>query len=464
MKVKKLGLFSAVSTGIGLIVATSCLMSLGQGSGVVGVGFILPMIIVCLLNMMTAASLCELNAILPNLTGGLAQYTLTCIGPLPAIVSVIGGYLVCNSLTASTEGAMFGIAFVSITGLPISPIIVSLIITMSLTLTNLLGVNIFAKIQGTVALALVASFVILGGIGAFAAGTGALVSQPFFVSKELGTIMKMAPVAFWLFIGVEFIIPLGKDMKNPQRDVPRGMFISLLVVCVIQILMIFGFHNYTMWGDLKASDSPHLLYGMNVLGNFGKGWMGIVAILAAVSTQNSVINGLSKICLGMSKMNLLPEVFQKTNKRGAPIYGVLLIGSIISFVQGSGISTADDIMFLILTGSMFWMISYIISHINVLVLRKRYPKAIRSFKIPFGPTFPIIDIGGIIYMVVHIDPNPAVRNKIWLYTIMVLVLLIIYGVIWIKVKMKRPIWKHMDINEVMALENDRYYNNNEKIT
>ena len=52
---KKLGLASVVSISVGLIVATSCLVSLGQGAGEVGVVFIGAMVIACLLNMTTVA-------------------------------------------------------------------------------------------------------------------------------------------------------------------------------------------------------------------------------------------------------------------------------------------------------------------------------------------------------------------------------------------------------------------------
>lgn len=76
MDEKKLGLPSVVSTGVGLIVATSCLMSLGQGAGALGTGFIVSMILACAINICTALSMAELNALMPNLTGGLAQYTL----------------------------------------------------------------------------------------------------------------------------------------------------------------------------------------------------------------------------------------------------------------------------------------------------------------------------------------------------------------------------------------------------
>ena len=70
---KKLGLGTVVSISVGLVIATSCFVSLGQGAGTLGVTFIGAMIIAMLLNMATVASLSELNALMPNITGGLAQ-------------------------------------------------------------------------------------------------------------------------------------------------------------------------------------------------------------------------------------------------------------------------------------------------------------------------------------------------------------------------------------------------------
>ena len=54
MTEKKLGLPSVIATAVGLIVATSCLMSLGQGAGMLGTGFIVSMVLACIINMLTA--------------------------------------------------------------------------------------------------------------------------------------------------------------------------------------------------------------------------------------------------------------------------------------------------------------------------------------------------------------------------------------------------------------------------
>ena len=96
MNEKKLGLPSVIATSVGLIVATSCLLSLGQGSSAIGETFIISMIIACVLNILFALSVSEINSLMPDLTGGLAQYTLACMGPFITIIVMVGGYLVCN--------------------------------------------------------------------------------------------------------------------------------------------------------------------------------------------------------------------------------------------------------------------------------------------------------------------------------------------------------------------------------
>lgn len=463
MEKKKLGLKSVIATGAGLIVATSCLMSLGQGAGSVGCSFIIAMIIACILNLITAASLAELNSLMPNLTGGLAQYTLACLGPFPTIVSMVGGYLVCNSLSASVEGAMFGNCLVTVTGTSIPPMVFTIGITIILIIANLQGVDMFAKIQDIVAYGLIISLVMMGLIGAAGIGTQPKINQQFNLITNWKDIIPMIAAAFWLFIGVEFIIPISKEVKNFKKNIPRGMFLSLLIVCGMQCIIVFGFHNYTYWNELAESPAPHILYGHNLLGNIGVMWMGVVSTFAAVSTLNSVLNSLANICRGMAKINMLPSFFQKTNKKGAPVAGILFIGGIILLVDASGLSSTEQLSFIILTGSVFWMISYIIAHINVLVLKNRLPKAPRSFKVPFGPLLPIIGITGTAFMIININSDPLIRMKIWTLTGITMIILSIYAVLWIKFKMKIPVFKHIPLSKVMAMENEMYYITHKKL-
>lgn len=456
-KDRTLGLRSVVSISVGLVIATSCLVSLGQGAGSIGVVFIGAMVIACLLNMTTVASLSELNALMPNTTGGLAQYTLACLGPFPTLISMVGGYLICNIMSSGVEASIFSYAMASTIHLPIPSILYTLVMTIVVMIANLYGVDMFAKIQDLVAFLLVGSMLIMGIIGMFGLGTGAMVQQPYSMVSSWKEVVSMVAVAFWLFIGAEYVIPVSKNVKNAKQNVPLGMMIGLALICLVQSIMVLGFHNYTPWSELEASAAPHLLYGENLLGSAGKIWMTFVAALAVVSTQNSTVNGLAGICQGMAKMNMMPRIFAKTNKHGVPFFGVIFVSVFIFVFAALSDGSSEAISFLILVGSVFWMISYIFAHLDVLILRHRLPKAPRSFKVPCGPLFPCIGIVGTVYMILNISTDPTERMMIWLVTGITFLILGIYSFFWIRIKMKMTVFKSVPIQKVMAMENSMYY-------
>ena len=438
-KEKTLGLRSVISISVGLVIATSCLVSLGQGAGAIGVTFIGAMVIACLLNMTTVASLSELNALMPNTTGGLAQYTLTSMGPFPTLISMVGGYLICNIMSCGVEASIFSYAMATTIKLPIPSLAYTLIMTVIVMIANLYGVDMFAKIQDVVAFLLVGSMLVLGIIGMLGLGTGQEVVQPYNMASDFKGVVSMIAVAFWLFIGAEYVIPVSKNVRNAKRNVPLGMMIGLGLICVVQSVMVLGFHNYTPWGELADSAAPHLLYGENLLGSAGRIWMTLVSALAVVSTQNSTVNGLSGICQGMAKMNMMPRIFAKTNRHNVPYFGVIFVSVFIFVFAALSDGSADAISFLILVGSVFWMISYILAHIDVLILRRRLPKAPRSF------------------MILNISTDPAERNMIWLVTGITFLILAVYSFFWIKYKMKMPVFKSVPMEKVLAMENSMYY-------
>ncbi|MEE1027382.1 MAG: APC family permease [Agathobacter sp.] len=457
MDEKKLGLGNVVSVSVGLVIATSCLVSLGSGAGTLGVTFILAMAIAMLLNMTTVASLSELNALMPNTTGGLAQYTLAALGPFPTLISMVGGYIICNTMSCGVEASIFSFSLADTLGLNIPSFVYTLIMTVVILLANLRGVDMFAKIQDIVAFLLVGSLVAMGFIGMIGMGTGVKVDQPYVLEADFKNIAAMTAVAFWLFIGAEYAIPISKEVKNAKRNVPLGMMIGLFLIFIMQSVMVLGFHNYVEWGELSNSAAPHLVYGFAVLGDAGKIWMMLVGALAVISTQNSTVNSLAVICQGMAKMNMLPKIFSKTNKHNVPWFGQVFVSVAILVFGYLSDSSADMISFLILAGSVFWMISYVLAHIDLLVFRKRLPNAPRNFKVPGGIVFPLIGIVGTLYMILNISSDPQERLMIWLLTGGCFIVLGIYSAIWIKVKMKMKVFKSVPLEKVMAMENDLYY-------
>ena len=459
---KKLGLPSVISTGVGLIVATSCLMSLGQGAGALGTGFIITMCMACLINICTALCMAELNAVMPNLTGGLAQYTLAGLGPFVTIVTMVGGYIVCQSIAGSVECAMFGNAINTVFNTPVPSAVYCIILLVVLIVANLLGVDMFAKIQNFVAYGLIISLIVMGVLGIARLGTGEAVVQQMNISSGFGDTLGLLGLAFFLFIGSEFIIPISPNVKNERRNVPLGMVLSLLIILVMQILVVIGMGHYSSWQSLAESASPHILYGNALLGNVGSVWMIIVSVFAVISTVNSAISFLSYMLAGMAKIELLPSVFLKQNKRGAYYVGILMIGAIMIIVNATGLSSSDQLSFMILVAIVFWMVSYVVSDINVLIFRHRLPKVARTFKVPLGPVIPIIAAVGNVFMIANIDSDPATRAQIFKIDGMIFIVLALYAFVWCRFKMRVPMFKPYPVEQVMAMENPMYHAMNHK--
>lgn len=451
MKDKKLGLGSAISICVGLIVATSCLLLLGQGIGLAGKGFIIAMFIVVIMNILLAFSFSELHGMMPGVEGGLGQYTLVGLGPVPSIVSNLSAYVITNILAGSVEIAMCGMVLHETFFKQAPTVVISLVILLILAFVNFLGVDIFAKVQNLVVVLLLGSLVAIGIISAFKLGTGTVIeaaaqTQP--VVNGFSGIISLTALAFWLFIGIEFVIPISKDLKNPKRDVPLAMILGVIILFVVQSLIGMGMTNYVTLEELMTSDMPHMVFAENVLGTVGSYWMGIVTILAGVSTINTVLGSVTRILSGMAEAQMMPAVFHKKNSKGTPVAGLILMVTIISIILITGFANSSGLTVFLLAASCFWLSSYILVNITVLVLRKRYPNAEgRNKKMTLGGIPQIICIIGDVFMIWNIAEGEA-RNFIYKIFFTILAIMVAYAFIWVKVIKRAKAFKCVTLDEI----------------
>ena len=231
--------------------------------------------------------------------------------------------------------------------------IISLVVLGIFFVINCFGVDIFSRIQNIVVILLIGSMICLGVIGILHLGTGTAVTaagQSAPAVTGTGNVMAMAALAFWLFIGVEFVIPVAKNMKNPRRDVLLSMILGLLLLFGVQAILGLGMTNYVDLGTLAAdpNGTPHMTYATNLLGNAGRYWMGFVTILAAVSTMNTVFASTSRILQGMSEEKLMPSVLSKVNRHGAPVNGLILMGTFDAVLVISNLANTNGITFIVL--------------------------------------------------------------------------------------------------------------------
>lgn len=453
MQQKKLGLFSAISINVGLIVATSCLVSLGTGMGSIGRWFIIPLFLVVILNSFIGLSFAELNQLMPEVDGGTGQYLLAGMGPMASMMGNLSAYVITQILSLTAEITLCGTVIKQLFFPNVDNRIISLILLVAFLFVNMKGVELFAKVQDLVVILLVGSMVLLGFISFFKLGDPSHLidyksSAPTFkqIGGVKGIIDNMA-LAFWLFIGVEFIIPQAKNLKNPKRDVLLSMILALLLLFGVQAFLGTGMTNYvSLKGLANDPDStPHITFAIDLLGTPGKIWMGVITILAGISTVNTGYASLSKIMQGMAEAGMVPKVFAKTNKNNSAYVGLLFLSVAVGIMVVSGLGSASAVTFLILSGSCFWLFTYCLVHISVLILRKRYPDRLRKFTMKGIPQ--IIGIIGNVYMIANISTG-ADRIKIYELCGILFLVLVTYCAIWIKFVMKVKPFAPMDMDEV----------------
>jgi amino acid transporter len=453
---KKLGLPSAVAVCMGLIVATSCLVSLGQGDGLAGPDFVLPLVLVMFLNAFIAMSFSELHRMMPGCNGGMGQYAYVGLGPVASIISNVSAYVITMIFAGSIEITMCGIVLNSLA--PSVPVAVfSLSILTLFVIVNLLGVDVFAKVQLVCVGLLIASMILFGVLAVLNLGTGHVITAAERAAdpptiNTLGGLLGLSALAFWLYIGVEFVIPQARDIKNAKANVLLAMLITLAVLCVVQGILGVGMSHYVTLSQLRESDMPHLVFAGNMLGGPGRVWMAFVTVLASFSSINTTLPTTGRVLQGMADEGLAPAVFRKTNRFRAPWPGMILLWISVCAMIISGYVKSAGLINLLLAGSCFWLTSYVLIHLSVLVLRRRYPNVKRSKWLTMGGVPQVVGILGCLYMVWNISSDPSDRLLIFKTFGALFALLALYAAAWVGLVKRGRLFKPEYLGQMNILK------------
>ncbi len=449
---KTLGFWSCFAVGVGLVVASSTLVSLGQGMGMAGAGFIIAMLAAWFLQLFSAQSFAELSCSIPK-SGSLSTYARIAVGPLIGMVSLLTGYVLMSMATVPAELAVAGAVFNSVFIPSCPPALFSLILLILLTVPNILGVDIFAKLQMVLTSIMIVSMSVLGIIGllGIANPAPAMAETPF---NPMGwSVLGLTAVAIWLYIGIEFVCPLVEEIKTPEKNIPKSMVMGLIVIIAVNIFYGFASIKYIPLDALAESDAPHVLVAEAILGKTGMFWIGIVSLCATASSVNTFIGVIPRMLYGMAQAGEVPAIFGKIHPRfRTPWVGVLIIAAAYATLLLVGIAGIEQIMILIMSACACWLLAYVLAHVCVIVLRKRYPSLKRPYKTKFYPIPQIIGSLGMIYAIYAIYPEPVTKMMIYKYALVMIAVAVIYSVLWLKLVKKVKLFKPVTIEEEMGEE------------
>jgi len=201
-----------------------------------------------------------------------------------------------------------------------------------------------------------------------------------FMPNGFGGVMAAVSGVFFAYIGFDAVSVLAEESKNPQRDLPRGMILSLVICTVVYILLtlvLTGAVNYRKFEGI--GDPLAFIFEKQ---NLDVSWMQFFVSLAAVIAMTSVLlvfqMGQPRIWMSMSRDGLLPRIFQKIH----PAYKTPSFSTIVTgLVVGVPILFTDKTFVLDFT-SIATLFAFVLVCGGVLLIPKKEKEA-GKFHIPY---------------------------------------------------------------------------------
>ena len=344
-----------------------------------------------------AFSKAELATAMPT-SGGTYVYLARAFGPLAGTVSGLGLWL---SLLLKSSFALVGFSaylIVLAPDLPIQPMALALLVLV--TLLNLSGVGKLSKVQITVAsLSVVGLFV-------FAVyGRDQFNGSHFAAGLEHGTLGLIAAAAFVFvsYAGVTKVAALAGEVKSPEKNLPRGILLTLLIATVLYALVTASLVAVIPASELAGSLRPiHLLAE-----RAGGATLGVVAAAMSIVVMTSMaaagLLASSRFPFAMSRDRLVPVQLSRVSHRfRSPDVAILTTAAIMAIA----ILTLD-VMKIAKLASAFTILAYAGVNAAVITLRESHVAWYRpSYRAPLYPYVQIFGVLSGVLMVVALGVLP----------------------------------------------------------
>jgi basic amino acid/polyamine antiporter, APA family len=196
----------------------------------------------------------------------------------------------------------------------------------------------FSNVMVVLKMAVVAIVILVGGYYVFANGltenwmpTNDAGKSSFMPNGFSGVMMAVSGV-FFAYIGFDAVSVLAEESKNPQKDLPRGMILSLVICTIVYILLTLVLTGTVDYNGFKDVSDP-LAYIFEPQ-HLNIGWMQFLVSICAVVAMTSVLlvfqMGQPRIWMSMSRDGLLPPVFQKIHsKYKTPSFSTIVTGAVV---------------------------------------------------------------------------------------------------------------------------------------
>jgi APA family basic amino acid/polyamine antiporter len=236
-------------------------------------------------------------------------------------------------------------------------------------------------------------------------------------------IIRAAAIVFFAYIGFDAVSTAAQESKNPKRDMPIGILLSLAICTILYILFAHVMTGVANYKDFAGKDGiAPVAVAIDHMGKAGADgvivpdypWLNKAIIIAILAGYSSVIMvmlmGQSRVFFSMSKDGLIPKVFSDVHSKfRTPAKNnflfMLFVSIFAAFVPARVVGEMTSI------GTLF---AFILVCIGVIIMRRKMPEAPRAFRTPLVPLIPILGIATCLFMMVFLPLDTWIRLVVWM--------------------------------------------------
>lgn len=194
-------------------------------------------------------------------------------------------------------------------------------------------------------------------------------------------VLAGASIVFFAFIGFDIVATMAEETKHPQRDVPRGILVSLGVVTLLYVavsIVLSGMVSYTQLRTVSGGGHANLATAFKANGVYWASGIISVGALAGLTTVVMVLMlGQCRVLFAMARDGLLPRQLAKTGARGTPVRITVLVAVVVGAT--ASVFPITKLEEMVNVGTLF---AFVLVSAGVIVLRKKRPDLERGFRAP----------------------------------------------------------------------------------
>ncbi len=231
-----------------------------------------------------------------------------------------------------------------------------------------------------------------------------------FAPAGFGGIGLAAGLIFFSYIGFDAVSTTAQEAKNPQRDLPIGIIVSLSICTLLYIGVAAVLTGMVPWREVNI-EAPIARAFLD----HNLGWAANIITVGALAGLTSVmlvmLLGQSRVLYAMAADGLLPKkFFGEIHPKFRTPWKATILAGLLAAIVGS-VTPIDDIGKMVNIGTL---LAFVIVCISIIVLRYKDPTRERPFRTPFVPLVPILGILFNGYMMYKLGIWNWVRLIVWL--------------------------------------------------